>query len=153
MRLAAVAALAALALAAGCRSRHEAPPPPAAPAPAPAASFANRCTVDVEMPTHTAVGATGIARVTMRTTDGFHVNQEAPFEVAVAANELALPRGAKLGFNDATVLAPAEVKMDIPFTASAPGRKQLSVQAKFGICSESRCSECRRGSDTSALVD
>ena len=130
--------------------------PPAA-APAPAAppgpmSLPNRCTLALETPIPTAVGKTGVAHLTMRPSNGYHVNREAPIEVRVASNDLDLPRE-KLGRADAHVLGPSEIKIDIPFSARARGKKHLALEARFGMCSDTRCSECRGSSEVDAVVD
>ncbi len=144
----------------GCSRNGGEPRPPAArptgpvvePSRAAEATASFRCSVSVDELPKTAVGARGVARVSLRATNGYHVNQEAPLEVTVASDDLDLPRS-RFGVAEASLLAQDEVRMEIPFSARTPGRKSMSVHARFGVCSDSKCAECRQLRRMSTLID
>ncbi len=121
---------------------------PAAAAPAPSAD----CTVEVEGPSSAVVGTRTNATVTLRPRGRFEVNQDAPLSVRVSSDSLSLDK-ARYTVDDATVLAPDEVAMEIPFSAATPGRHTLEVHAHFGLCGGDACALCRKTAELTTVVD
>ncbi|RMG96006.1 MAG: hypothetical protein D6705_12365 [Deltaproteobacteria bacterium] len=110
------------------------------------------CSVEVEGPTSAAVGEQAKATVTLRPHGRFEVNQDAPLSVRVRSSSLALEKE-RYGVDDATVLAPDEVALEIPFSAAAPGTHTLEVHAHFGLCGGDACALCRKAAELSTVVN
>lgn len=141
---------------AGCGT----PAAPATPAPIPAPTAAAKgaadpapdCQVEVEGPASAAVGEASQARVTLRPTGAFEVNQEAPMEVAVRSDGLSTSK-ASYGVDDASVLAPREIQMSVPFTPTHSGEQTLEVKAHFGLCDGQACALCRKKAHLRTVVN
>lgn len=119
---------------------------------APASSGDDNCDVTLEGPGHAKVGESGVATVSLRATGGYKLNQEAPFSVKVGESELSVAKKS-FSIDDASVAAPEEVQMEIPFTADAAGHHDLEIHARFGVCSDDNCGFCRQKKKLQTVVD
>ena len=89
--------------------------------------------------TATTVGAAAKASLTVQGKNGWHVNEEAPITVTLKADEgIALPK-AKLARADLAQSTKDAAKFEIPFSASASGKKTITAEARFVMCQEQAC--------------
>ena len=119
---------------------------------APAESDDGNCDVTVEGPGRTKVGQEAVATVSLRATGGYKLNQEAPFSVQIGEGPLTVGK-TKLSIDDASVAAPHEVQMEIPFSSAAAGEHSLEIHARFGVCSDEDCGFCRKKRQLHTVVD
>lgn len=85
------------------------------------------------------VGAPAKASLTLHGRNGWHVNEEAPITVTLKADEgITLPK-AKLVRADLVQSTKDAATFDIPFSASASGKKTITAEARFVMCQEQAC--------------
>jgi hypothetical protein len=85
------------------------------------------------------VGAPSKASVTVQGKNGWHVNEEAPITISLKADEgITLPK-AKLARADLAQSSKESARFDIPFSASAAGKKTITAEARFVMCQEQAC--------------
>ena len=90
-------------------------------------------------PTAAKVGAPGKASVTVVGKNGWHVNEEAPITVALKADPgLDLPK-TKLTRADLAESTKQSARFDVPFSATAAGKKTITADARFVMCQEQAC--------------
>ena len=86
-----------------------------------------------------AVGGTATASVTITAKAGWHVNAEAPIEVALTAPAgVTLPK-AKLTRADLAQSTKDAARFDIPVSATEAGKKTINAEARFVLCQEQAC--------------
>ena len=86
-----------------------------------------------------AVGGTGTASLTITAKGGWHVNAEAPITIALTPPAgVTLPK-AKLTRADLAHSSPDAARFDIPVSATEPGKKTISAEARFVLCQEQAC--------------
>jgi hypothetical protein len=100
-----------------------------------------------EAPTHeiqkvaprATVGTPGKASVTVQGKNGWHVNAEAPITLSLKADPgLELPK-AKLARADLSHSSLESARFDVPFSATAEGKKTITCEARFVMCQEQAC--------------
>ena len=92
---------------------------------------------------HATVGVQAMASVTVLGKNGWHVNEEAPITVGVKADPgVDLPKP-KLARADLAQSSKQSARFDIPFLASAPGKKTITAEARFVMCQEQACKPAR----------
>jgi hypothetical protein len=85
------------------------------------------------------VGAPSKASVTVQGKNGWHVNEEAPITISLKADDgITLPK-AKLARADLAQSSKESARFDIPFSASASGKKTITAEARFVMCQEQAC--------------
>jgi hypothetical protein len=104
------------------------------------AAFAGDKTYEIQQSVPAAtVGAPGKASLTVQGKNGWHVNEEAPITLTLKADEgVALPK-AKLVRADLVQSTKDAAKFEIPFSASASGKKTITAEARFVMCQEQAC--------------
>lgn len=90
-------------------------------------------------PTSAAPGVPGKAAVTVHGKNGWHVNENAPITVSAKADPgVDLPKP-KLVRADLAQSTKETARFEIPFTASEPGKKTITAEARFVMCQEQAC--------------
>jgi len=85
------------------------------------------------------VGAPAKASLTVQGKNGWHVNEEAPITISLKADDgIALPKQ-KLVRADLAQSTKESARFDIPFSASATGKKTITAEARFVMCQEQAC--------------
>lgn len=85
------------------------------------------------------VGTPTKASLTVQGKNGWHVNEDAPITVTLKADDgIALPK-AKLARADLAQSTKETARFEIPFSASAAGKKTITAEAKFVMCQEQAC--------------
>jgi len=88
---------------------------------------------------HATVGVPATASVTVQGKNGWHVNQEAPITVTAKADSgIDLPK-AKQGRADLAQSSQQSARFDIPFSATAAGKKTITAETRFVMCQEQAC--------------
>lgn len=107
---------------------------------APGAARADAPTHEIQKAAPAAtVGAPGRASLTVLGKNGWHVNEEAPITVALKADDgVDLPKP-KLSRADLAQSTKESARFDIPFSASAAGKKTITAEARFVMCQEQMC--------------
>jgi hypothetical protein len=95
--------------------------------------------VDVKAPASAKKGEKTTVPVTFTGTDGFHFNTDYPFSVKLTA-----PAGVKLEKDtlkkeDAKSWKHEGATVEIAFTASETGKKEIKGEAKFAVCTDKDC--------------
>lgn len=104
-----------------------------------AASAADKTYEIEKSATPAKVGAAGKASLTVQGKNGWHVNEEAPITLTLKADEgIALPK-TKLARADLAQSTKDAAKFEIPFSASASGKKTITAEARFVMCQEQAC--------------
>ncbi|MDB4969635.1 MAG: hypothetical protein JWN44_5324 [Myxococcales bacterium] len=85
-------------------------------------------------------GEKAVARVHITPGAGYHVNKEYPTSLVFTA----VPAGVlvdkmKLTGKDAAKLEEAGAEFDVAYTAAQPGKKVVSGELKFAVCSATTC--------------
>jgi hypothetical protein len=86
-----------------------------------------------------AVGATATASLTIKAKSGWHVNAEAPINLALTAPAGLSLKKSKLTRADLAATSVDSARFDIPISATEPGKKSIAAEARFVICQESAC--------------
>jgi hypothetical protein len=86
-----------------------------------------------------AVGATGMASLTIKAKGGWHVNAEAPITVALTAPSGVTLQKAKLTRADLAASTVDSARFDIPIAAKETGKQTIAAEARFVICQEQAC--------------
>ena len=85
------------------------------------------------------VGVETKVSLTVQGKNGWHVNEEAPITVTVKADpSVTLPKP-KLARADLAQSSKQTARFDIPFSASTPGKKTITAEARFVMCQEQAC--------------
>lgn len=85
------------------------------------------------------VGVASNVSMTVVGKNGWHMNGEAPITASVKADPgVTLPK-AKLTRADLAASTKQSARFDIPFSASEPGKKTITAQARFVMCQEEAC--------------
>jgi hypothetical protein len=90
-----------------------------------------------------AVGAKGVATLTIAAKNGWHVNEEAPITVTLTAPAGVSVLKPKLTRHDLTSSSPESARFDIALEASDAGKKVITGDAKFVMCQASACKPVR----------
>ncbi|HZF50390.1 MAG TPA: hypothetical protein VE093_17150 [Polyangiaceae bacterium] len=85
------------------------------------------------------VSAKSSATITVVPTDGFKMNLEYPTKVTLNAPAGVSLEKAKLTAKDAKQLDAKAAIFDVAFTASEPGKKTITGEIKFAVCTENSC--------------
>lgn len=90
-------------------------------------------------PAKVTTGSKGSATLEIVPKKGWHLNDEFPYKLTVAA-----PAGAKVakpeqGKKDTVAFSPSAMKWAIDFEASAAGDKAFTGKVKFAVCTETSC--------------
>lgn len=85
------------------------------------------------------VGATGTASLTIKVKGGWHVNDEAPISLALAAPAGLTVTKAKLTRADLAASSKQSARFDIPVSATEAGKKTIGAEARFVLCQEQAC--------------
>lgn len=106
----------------------------------PAVAGAEETTHEIQKAdTPAAVGVPGKAAVTVQGKNGWHVNADAPITVSAKADPgVDLPKP-KLVRADLAQSTKETARFEIPFTASAAGKKSITAEARFVMCQEQAC--------------
>jgi hypothetical protein len=96
-------------------------------------------TVKLASPAKLATGSKGSATLEIVPKKGWHLNDEFPYKLTVAA-----PAGAKVakpeqGKKDTVAFSHGSMKWAIDFEASAAGDKAFTGKVKFAVCTETSC--------------
>jgi hypothetical protein len=86
-----------------------------------------------------AVGGTATASLTIKVKGGWHVNGEAPINLALAPPAGLSVKKEKLTRADLAQSTIDSARFDIPVSATEPGKKAIPAEARFVICQESAC--------------
>jgi hypothetical protein len=86
-----------------------------------------------------AVGATGMASLTIKVKGGWHVNDEAPISVALTMPAGVTVKKAKLTRADLAASSKESARFDIPISATEAGKKTIGAEAHFVLCQEQAC--------------
>ena len=83
------------------------------------------------------------ASVTVQGKNGWHVNGEAPISISLKAEPgVELPRS-KMTRADLAQSSPQSARFEIPYSASAAGKKTITAEARFVMCQEQACKPAR----------
>lgn len=85
------------------------------------------------------VSAKGSAKISVEPTDGFKMNLEYPTKVTLKAPDGVSLEKAKLTAKDAAKLDKTGAVFDIAFTASEPGKKTVTGEVRFAVCTDDEC--------------
>ena len=104
------------------------------------AAFADPPTYEIQKSAPRAtVGIPAKASVTVQGRNGWHVNEQAPITVTVKGDPgVELPKP-KLARADLAQSSKESARFDIPFSASAAGKKTITAEARFVMCQEQAC--------------
>lgn len=91
-----------------------------------------------------AVGAKGTASVTIISKRGWHLNQEAPLTLKLAAVPGVTLDKPKLGRTDLAQSTESQARFDVGMTLSEPGKKVIGAEAGFVLCREDSCRPIRQ---------
>jgi hypothetical protein len=86
-----------------------------------------------------AVGSTATASMTVKVKGGWHVNGEAPINLALTPPDGMSVKKTKLTRADLAESTIDTLRFDIPITATVAGKKIIPAEARFVICQESAC--------------
>jgi hypothetical protein len=86
-----------------------------------------------------AVGATATASLTIKAKAGWHVNGEAPINLALTAPAGLSLKKAKLTRADLAATTIDSARFDIPISATEAGKQTIAAEARFVICQEQAC--------------
>jgi hypothetical protein len=86
-----------------------------------------------------AVGATATASLTITAKAGWHVNAEAPIELALKPEAGVSVQKAKLTRADLAQSSKEAARFDIPVSATEAGKKTINAEARFVLCQEQAC--------------
>jgi hypothetical protein len=85
------------------------------------------------------VGVPAKASVTVEGKNGWHVNEAAPITMNVKADPgVDLPK-LKMARADLASSSKQSARFDIPFSASAAGKKTITAETRFVMCQEQAC--------------
>jgi hypothetical protein len=88
---------------------------------------------------HYAAGELGSFGIVLAPRGEWHVNQEYPIHVELAAADgVTLPK-TELERVDAAEFAEAGARFDVPFTAAAAGSPRVAAKVSFAMCTEENC--------------
>src|SRR5207244_2909039 len=99
---------------------------------------AKRYSLTVEAPKEAKVGKKSQFRIVLKALAGFHINQEFPVEITLAAAHVKLLKG-KLAKADAQRFTQEEAHFDAEFTPEAAGEAEFSAKARFAVCTDKDC--------------
>ena len=85
-------------------------------------------------------GQKAVAKVKITPAAGYHMNKEYPTSLVLSA----VPAGVlvdkmKMTMKDAAKWEEAEGEFDVAYTASEPGKKTVTGEIKFAVCSANTC--------------
>jgi hypothetical protein len=86
-----------------------------------------------------AVGATATASLTIKAKSGWHVNGEAPINLALTPPAGLSVKKAKLTRVDLAATTIDSARFDIPISATEAGKQSIAAEARFVICQEQAC--------------
>ena len=86
-----------------------------------------------------AVGATATASLTIKAKSGWHVNPEAPINLALTPPAGLSVKKAKLTRADLAATTVDSARFDIAISATAAGKQSIAAEARFVICQEQAC--------------
>ena len=86
-----------------------------------------------------AVGATTTAKLTIKAKSGWHVNGEAPINLALTPPAGLSVKKAKLTRADLAATSIDSARFDIPISATEAGKQSIAAEARFVICQEQAC--------------
>ena len=86
-----------------------------------------------------AVGATATASLTIKAKSGWHVNGEAPINLALTPPAGLSVKKAKLTRADLAATTVDSARFDIPVSATEIGKQNIAAEARFVICQEQAC--------------
>jgi hypothetical protein len=86
-----------------------------------------------------AVGATATASLTIKAKSGWHVNAEAPINLALTPPAGLSVKKAKLTRADLAATTVDSARFDIPISATESGKQSIAAEARFVICQEQAC--------------
>lgn len=99
-----------------------------------------------------AVGERGAVVVVIRFQPGVHAQAQAPLRATLTASPgVALARD-RLGWPDVAGPASESPRLEVPFTAVAPGAQTVKVRLEFFACSSSWCAKQDREAVLSVAV-
>jgi hypothetical protein len=84
-------------------------------------------------------GQKAVAKIKITPGSGYHVNKEFPTTVALNAPAGITLEKSKLTAKDATKLEEQAAEFDIAYTAAQPGKKTVTGEIKFAVCSPTSC--------------
>jgi len=144
----------------GCGSSEAAPPDPgatAAPTPAPSAPSpadteepppdlhaastqqADAYELSATAQEHYATGELSSFGISLQPRGEWHVNQEYPIHVQLAAEDgVTLPK-VELERADAAEFGQNVARFDVPFTAAAAGSPRVAAHVSFAVCTDENC--------------
>ena len=90
-------------------------------------------------PAKAKVGASGKASVTLSAKNGWHLNQEAPVSLKLAAPAGVTVEKPKQTRKDLALSTQDQARFDVAFTATDAGKKDVTCEASFVICQDAAC--------------
>src|SRR5688572_10369363 len=87
------------------------------------------------------VSTRSIATIKVEPTDGFKMNLEYPTKVTLTAPEGVTLEKAKITVKDKDALRidKASAQFDVAYTADKPGKKTITGEVKFAVCTDDEC--------------
>jgi hypothetical protein len=86
-----------------------------------------------------ATGKLSSFAVSLKPRGEYHINQDYPMSIAVAASpELEFPKP-KLGKPEAAEFGEQLARFDVPFTAKAAGAHKVEAKVRFAVCTPENC--------------
>jgi hypothetical protein len=79
------------------------------------------------------------AKIRITPTAGYHMNKEYPAEIALVPPSGVTLAKAKLTAKDAARLDAQTAEFDVGYTAAQPGKKTVTGEVKFAVCSARSC--------------
>jgi hypothetical protein len=87
------------------------------------------------------VSTRSVAKITVEPTAGYKMNLEYPTKVTLTAPEGVTLEKAKITLKDADAakIDKASAQFDVAYTADKPGKKTITGEVKFAVCTENDC--------------
>jgi hypothetical protein len=84
-------------------------------------------------------GRRATAKIRITPATGYHINKEYPAEIVLVPPAGVTLAKAKLAGKDAARLDEQAAEFDIGYTATQPGKKTVTGEIKFAVCSANSC--------------
>jgi hypothetical protein len=84
-------------------------------------------------------GQKSVAHIHITPGAGFHMNKEFPTSLSLSPPDGVTLDKQKLGIKDAAKWEETEGAFDVAYTAAGPGKKVVTGELKFAVCSANSC--------------
>lgn len=102
-------------------------------------------------------GQPGTFVLSIRTTAGAHISEDAPMKLSVTGSGGVQPGKSLLSRSDAKPLpkptGPADPRFEVPLTASSKGQGAVEAKLTFFVCTDTLCSRQQRTVSLPVTVD